>query len=378
VTDMANGAPSLEADAPDLQERIAATPSDQFRSTMVSLGVPDDIAQRVAALDFGDRGKVQEALLSCYGRLQHLQTAGRFVAELLHRTFQLARQQKRDVRQLDSDGGVVVTPLLTQAQAAAARGFLLKRPVYNGHVPEATQDRIGRYVGHTAEQFPFGSHSLSDIVAAPHLIEAALSDDMIAMAAAHLGCTPILSSLQVWWNFSEHRANPVAEAGASLTDNSPRHYHRDLNDFRMFWVYLYLTDVDDDCGPHQILKGSGSYRNIERRLRSSAAEFNVGQFFYQYGYQIPDGVLDELFPDAVTTFSGAAGATLLSNGFNFHRIRYPLVKPRLMFAARFSLYQAPFTGDTRDGDPIPFSFIADRVATTSTMRHVTQNLFDWR
>ena len=207
----------LEAGASDLQERIADTPSDRFRAMMNSLGVADDIAERVAALDFSDRGRLQEAHLSCFGRLQHMQPAGRFVAELLHRTFRLARQRKRQMGQLDWDGGIVTQPLLTEAQAADTRSFLLTRPVYNGHTPEASTDGVGRHVGDTAEQFPFGSHRLADIVAAPHLLEAALSDEIIAMAASHLGCTPTLSDLQAWWNFSEHRNNQVADA----TDRSP-------------------------------------------------------------------------------------------------------------------------------------------------------------
>ena len=366
----------MEAAAQGLQEQIASAPSGEFRAMMVSVGVPDDIAERVAALDFSDRGKVQEAHFSCFGRLQHMQTAGRFVAELLHRTLRLVRQPKREMQQLDWNGGIITPPLLTEAQAADTRAFLLTRPVYNGHTPEATKDGVGRYVGDTAEQFPFGSHRLSDIVAAPHLLEAALSDEIIALAASHLGCTPTLSGLQAWWNFSEHRANQVADTSGSLTGYSPRHYHRDLNDFRMFWVYMYLTDVDEACGPHQVLKGSGDYRHIERRLGSSRTAIDVGGFFYQYGYQLPSDVVEGLFADSVATFTGAAGTTFLSNGFNFHRVRYPLVKPRLMFAARFSIYPAPPGEATREAT-IPCSFIADRVGDSPSMRHVTRNLVGW-
>src|SRR3989442_12227115 len=102
------------------------------------------------------------------------------------------------------------------------------------------------------------------------------------MAASHLGCTPTLSTLQAWWDFAEHRTNEVAGSGGALNAYAPQRYHRDLNDFRMFWVYVYLTDVDETCGPHEVLKGSGDYNKIERRLRASGSPLQADDFFYQY------------------------------------------------------------------------------------------------
>lgn len=143
----------------------------------------------------------------------------------------------------------------------------------------------------------------------------------------------------------------------------------------MFWVYVYLTDVDITCGPHQVLKGSGDYRKIQERLPNGRG-FNVQDFFHQYGYQIPHFLLAEIFTDT-HTFTGKAGATCLTNGFNFHRIFYPLEKPRAMLAARFSIAPPRLPDAVRISDPIPFSFIEGRVKRSEIMRHVTGNIFEW-
>ena len=199
-------------------------------------------------------------------------------------------------------------------------------------------------------------------MAAPHLLEAVLTDEIFAMAAVRISAAPRpFPTLQAWWNFSEHRSNQVGSTERSTTEYAPQNFHRDLNDFRMFWVYMYLTDVDDECGPHEVLKGSGNYREI-------------APISWRRRAQYPGFLLSVRLPDsthrdgrdvsgATATFRGPAGTTFLSNGFNFHRIRYPLTKPRMMFAARFSpsTRLLVYCGSARDGDPIPAEILTKRI-----------------
>jgi hypothetical protein len=78
------------------------------------------------------------------------------------------------------------------------------------------------------------------------------------------------------------------------------------------------------------------------------------------------------------TFLGKAGTALFSNGFNFHRIKYPLKHRRLMFAARFSINPSINEGPNRDGDPMPGDIFASRISDTPAMRYITRKLIDWR
>jgi hypothetical protein len=123
---------------------------------------------------------------------------------------------------------------------------------------------------------------------------------------------------------------------------------------------------------------SGDYREIERRLPGNEA-FNVQDFFYQYGYQIPHTLVEATFDTLLQTFCGPAGTTFLSNGFNFHRIKYPLLRPRLMIAARFSIQPSMRRADdpARMSDRLPALCIADRIGSSPLTRYVTRHLIDW-
>lgn len=359
-----------------LKKAIAVADASEYLEMMVSLGIPSDIAERVVRLDINDTQGAEVALMSCYGRLQYLQAAGLFAAAGVQRQIGFKSSPPIDMTSLSVLGAMVMKPLLSEQQVLETVAYFRTCPVYNGHVPEASADRVGRYLGKGAEEYPFGSYSTGDVAAAPHLIESVLSPEILSLAEAHLGCAPTLVALQAWWNFSEHRDNGVRDVTGSTTSYAPQNYHRDLNDFRMFWIYMYLTDVDEHCGPHQVLALSGDFAEIQRR-GESLQDFDPQGLFYQYGYQIPYQTMGEIFGDTEQTFVGKAGSTFLSNGFNFHRIHYPLKKPRLMFAARFSVHPSRHDRNKLVDGIISGESVAGRLKQSSLLRYVTRQIIDW-
>lgn len=355
--------------------------SDQFDGellqTLLAAGVPADIAQRVAAAGYDplDDEKHSELLLSCFGRLQHLQTAGgaaarRAARNLMARDLAAPNAAIHDVTALAYNGFVRIPPLLSPSQISDCSRWFMARPCFNGHMPETAADNIGRFASRTASDFPFGSYDQLDVVAAPHLLEAVFRPDIVRAAADHLGCLPTLGVLQAWWNFPGHVENPVPGGYA------PQFYHRDLNDLRMFWIYIYLTDVDESAGPHQVIRGSSDPVVIGDAMAGSAIP--VDDFFYQYGYQLPPDLVATRFADREETFLGLGGTTFFTNGFNFHRIHYPLAKPRLMFAARFSINPSVYRGPKRHADPIPGEVFTERLGDTPSVRYITRKVADWR
>jgi hypothetical protein len=360
-----------------------------MRDALRERGVPADIVDRATDQGFDprDEAKYRELLLSCFGRLYCLQTVGRSVAELLSIVLQEQsltepRNTRHDVSNLATEGIAPIPALLSSTQVEQCLSWFRNRPCFNGHTPEASKDRpIHRFVGHTANQFAFGSYSIIDVVTAPHLVEAILSPGILGAAADHLGCIPTLSQLQAWWNFPGHDENVVPGG------YEPRYYHRDLNDMRMFWVYMYLTPVDQGSGPHMVIRNSADLATIDGALSEGAKRYpalagpisglRAEDFFYQYGYQIPREVIDNIFTELEVTITGPPGTTFFSNGFNFHRIKYPLERPRLMFAARFSINPSLYAGPNRDGDPVPGDLISGRVGSSDELRYVTRKLFNW-
>jgi hypothetical protein len=80
------------------------------------------------------------------------------------------------------------------------------------------------------------------------------------IADAYLGANSVILNSQIWVTFPDDSSQYNPDFG----------FHYDLDDYRFVKLFFYLTDVDSDSGPHQIIRGShkinGFYRFFNRRL----------------------------------------------------------------------------------------------------------------
>ncbi|HUR55722.1 MAG TPA: phytanoyl-CoA dioxygenase family protein, partial [Gemmataceae bacterium] len=169
---------------------------------------------------------------------------------------------RRAAEELRREGVVRLGTPFSPDQVRDIQKFFRQRPIFNGHVPMSARHRtMRRYVNHTAENYPIGCYSGQDIALAPHLLEFALSPRILDTAAAYFGCAPRLSWLQSWWNF----------AGPGDYPHRQNFFHRDTNDFGMFWVYIYLTDVGPGNGPHRLIRRSADFAVVRERFERAKA-----------------------------------------------------------------------------------------------------------
>lgn len=284
-------------------------------------------------------------------------------------------------RDVQEQGYALLPNCLSPTQAAETRDYLLARPGLNRHVPDGCPDQIRRYVGYGADEFPFCSYPLCDIVLAPHLLEAVVNPQIADIGWRIFGAIPRL------WKIFAHWDLPGSKFLAHGT--SVGHYHRDLNDVGMMWVYVYLTDVDRNSGPHGIVPGSQSIENVadwlqcarERGadIRHGSRHLTPADFFDGYGYQIAIEVKEAMFADRENVITGPAGTTFISNGFNYHRIVSPQSKRRLLCAARYYLtHPGQLMNPNRDTDKIPFGLVKDRIGDSELIREMTAGIIEWR
>lgn len=365
-----------------LQDRFIK--KNQNISTLCAKDIPVDLIERIMNLEREplNRKKYNELFYACYGRVQYMSAVGMLVATLI--TKKLSRlgivsssNASPELVALEREGAVNFDPGFPKSRVNDVLSFFLERPCLNGHHPTVTRDKELRFVGKSADDEGFGCYRSSDIFSAPYLLEYVLSDHIIETATAYLGAPPTLLDLQAWWNFPGFEEHSVFES------YNPCSYHRDLNDLRMFWLYIYLTDVDVDSAPHQILSQTSDINVVEhnllKALNSSSSiqnelqDLDVQDFFYQYGYQIPDKIKNTLFSDLEKTFIGKAGTTFISNGIHFHRVKSPIKQKRLMFAARFSINPPTEHIRLREGASIPENAIFDRVNDNASIRYVLRN-----
>jgi hypothetical protein len=281
------------------------------------------------------------------------------------------------VDQLQGQGLVRLPRLLSDKQVAEMQDHFFKHPVFNGHIPTTARHRnLRRYVNYTAEDFALGSYSIGDIAMAPHLLELALSPLLTDAAAMYFGCTPQLTWLQSWWNFT----------GGARYDHGQNFFHRDSTDFRMFWLYIYLSDVEEGCGQHQIIRRSGNIdfvrESFARAKADPATAAKLGDLtlddLFGLGHSIPDDVKQTVFPDLTETLLGPAGTMFISRGIDYHRVCTPVTKHRRqIIAMRFCINDFVCPSPDRDGDLMPGEIVADRIGSDPQTRYMTKMRFDW-
>jgi len=96
------------------------------------------------------------------------------------------------------------------------------------------------------------------VLKAPRLLEALNDPALIDLIEQYLGCVPTLYSLNAWWTFPADKPEMT----------NVQFFHRDTDDWRFLTLFLYLTDVGPDGGPHEAIPGSHSIDGMKRRLKS--------------------------------------------------------------------------------------------------------------
>lgn len=203
------------------------------------------------------------------------------------------------------DGVVVIKDLITPEQAETMRAHLEDKPRFG--------DSIHRYFDQR------------DILATPGIMELINHPHLLEMVTQILGCKPTLSEVCLWWLY--HDYDPQEEAtNHTGYASSPLEYHRDIDNWRVVRVFLYLTDVDADSGPHSYLRGTQVMNLPIFRGVNLAAN--------QPLHSLLQRRLD---------ITGPAGTLIIMDPFGLHRAIVPKTRDRLMLAFSYSLHRVPST-----------------------------------
>lgn len=232
----------------------------------------------------------------------------------------------RDAERLRTDGLVRLPDMLSGVQIDEILRWLEGRTCTAPYQPERGPFSPAQPPPdvHIAEYDP------GTIVAAPHLLAVANTPSVLRLAEVFLGAKPTISNLSLWWSFPQ-----VSDAREAQL------FHRDVDDLRFCKLFIYMSDVDQDSGPHVFVHGSpGSpaCRPIRR-----------------YG----DDEVRTAFGDAAIEYlCGHRGASFVANTLGVHKGLPPQRTKRLLFQVQYSLF--PLMSLTYRPIPSPQVFPWDR------------------
>lgn len=149
------------------------------------------------------------------------------------------------------------------------------------------------------------------------------------VASRYLGSLPTFVGANIWWTF------PV-EALEADRDKHAHVYHRDVDDFRFFKFFFYLTDVEVDEGAHICVEG----------LHNNPPRLQVGDPWNLRRYT--DEEIKANYPtEKIKEICGKAGIGFAENTLCIHKGSTPKHKARLLLQLQFALFDYGAMHDRR-------------------------------
>ena len=145
----------------------------------------------------------------------------------------------------------------------------------------------------------------------------------LSVAQTYLSCAPTLDLIGMWW---------TTDFSQAPDRDSATMYHFDMTRIRWLNVFIYLTDVRTESGPHTFVRGSHRPGGIPWRFLSRGYE------------RISDEeVIDHYGQDNIVEFLGPRGTILFEDTRGLHKGKHVLSGDRLIF--QISYVDSMFGGE---------------------------------
>lgn len=149
----------------------------------------------------------------------------------------------------------------------------------------------------------------SDLMQIPEIVRLANDPFLLNIASQFLGCKPTLSSINMWWSVPGKKNAAAAQ-----------NFHRDIDDFKFIKVFFYLTDVDQESGPHVYVRGSSQSKHYRKEGRFSDEE------------------IESLFgKENIIYFTEPKGSIFIVDTYGIHKGLLPNGKERLLLQFEYSI-----------------------------------------
>lgn len=157
-------------------------------------------------------------------------------------------------------------------------------------------------------------HEAQDILNAPYLLGLANDPRILDVVSRFLGCKPTIGYMATWWSYA-------TGLGAQQAEN----FHRDVDDRRFVKLFVYLTDVTPESGPHKyVLHSSPQKKLIEiRRFEDDEVAKTFGE-------------------ENIRTMTATAGEGFLEDTYGIHKGQPVHLGHRLLFQVVYTLTPLPY------------------------------------
>jgi hypothetical protein len=176
----------------------------------------------------------------------------------------------------------------------------------------------------------------------PHIdcegvVQIAHDPRVIDVARGYLGAEPILFQSKIYW--TTPRIDARGRLGGAAENGQ---FHYDVADVKAATLFVYLTDVDEESGPHVVVRGTQRRVTLEQIFRRTISE----------------ELVQRRYPGRIETITGPRGTSWFEDITCYHKQALG-TKIRLMLSIIYSLHRRPLeelemrpqsSGDSRPAD----------------------------
>lgn len=155
------------------------------------------------------------------------------------------------------------------------------------------------------------------------LFRLAFDPFIVGVATGYFGCAPVHAQTNAWFSFPSMRSRNNLSSNAQM-------FHQDKEFVKFLKVFIYLTDVNEDSGPHQYVEGS--HRDELHRKGQDISE------------RVSDADITKYYDASrIKTVTGPAGLIMFGDTSSVHKgspVRSGY-RAMLQFEYTTSLYLSP-------------------------------------
>jgi hypothetical protein len=164
----------------------------------------------------------------------------------------------------------------------------------------------------------------------PAIVQLCADPVLQEIAARYLQSVPTLVGTNLWWTF------PV-QASEEERANHAHLFHRDVDDFRFFKFFFYITEVPKGDGAHVCVVASHR-RPPEIRPRD---KWSIRRY--------SDAEIESYYPkEKILEITGKPGEGFSENTLCIHKGLTPASAPRLLLQLQYALFDYGVLQDRRD------------------------------
>jgi hypothetical protein len=161
-------------------------------------------------------------------------------------------------------------------------------------------------------------YSESILEHSPEIQSIAKSSYFLKIAESFLGVPPSLDSVAAWRTFPLGSDSSPSSKGAQL-------FHYDLDRLSWLKIFIYLTNVDENSGPHWYVEGSHIPENKRKNiLKRGYVRLEDEELEFVYG------------KNKLKKVMGSAGTILYGNTLAFHKGESPRSSERLILELQYT------------------------------------------